>query len=202
MVDALASGASTPRGVEVQVLSRVPFWEKNGNCRLLRRFFFWRRGAPASCFSGGIRFGAQPRLRAFFVFSVGIADALRTLTCNQCYNKSMKQARPFLISAAITALVMVVLSFFIDDDMQAKSALVTGLIVAITIAAIPIYDIDRWSLAKRSVVHFLAMLVTVFPLLLISEWFSVPVSILVFLLFGVAGWTIGYIVNRVQEKRK
>jgi chromate transport protein ChrA len=114
----------------------------------------------------------------------------------------MKQARPFLISAAITALVMVVLSFFIDDDMQAKGALVTGLIVAITIAAIPIYDIDRWSLAKRSVVHFLAMLVTVFPLLLISEWFSVPVSILVFLLFGVAGWTIGYIVNRVQEKRK
>lgn len=113
----------------------------------------------------------------------------------------MKHARPFLISAVITALAMVVLSFFIDDDMQAKGTLVTGLIAAITIAAIPIYDIDRWSLARRSIVHFLVMLVTVFPLLLISEWFSVPASILVFLLFGVAGWTTGYVVNRMQDSK-
>ena len=41
LVDALASGASASNGVEVQVLLSAPFWEKNGNCRPLGRFFRW-----------------------------------------------------------------------------------------------------------------------------------------------------------------
>ena len=46
------------------------------------------------------------------------------------------------------------------------------------------------------------MLATVFPLLLFSEWFTLPVAISVFLLFGIVGWTIGYVVYRVQEKKQ
>jgi len=96
---------------------------------------------------------------------------------------------------------MVGISFFIEDPAQSRGTLIAGLIAAVTIAAIPIYNIDSWSLVKRSLVHFLVMLVTVFPLLLLSGWFSVPIAICVFLLFGVVGWTIGYVVHRVQEKK-
>lgn len=96
---------------------------------------------------------------------------------------------------------MVAISFFIQDAAQSKGTLFAGLIAAVTIAAIPIYDISSWSLAKRSLVHFTAMLATVFPLLLASGWFSVPVAIGVFLLFGVVGWTTGYVIYRVQERK-
>ena len=68
MVDALASGASVGNNVEVQVLSSAPFWEKNGNCRPLGRFFLWRRAAPASCFSGGNEIWSASKLAHFIVF--------------------------------------------------------------------------------------------------------------------------------------
>ena len=97
---------------------------------------------------------------------------------------------------------MVTISFFIEDATQSKGTLVAGLIAAVTIVAIPIYDINSWSLTKRSLAHFLVMIATVFPLLLFSGWFTLPVAIGVFVLFGVVGWTIGYVVHRVQEKRK
>lgn len=114
----------------------------------------------------------------------------------------MRQARPFLIAGSVTGAIMVAISFAIEDDLQARSTVVTGLIVAVTIAAIPIYSIESWSLTKRSFVHFLVMVATVFPLLLISGWFTLPITIGVFLLFGVAGWTIGYVVSRVQEGKR
>lgn len=113
----------------------------------------------------------------------------------------MNKARPFFISSVIIGAVMVAISFFIPDEQQAKGTLFAGLIAAVTIAAIPIYDIDQWPLRKRSLVHFLLMLVTVFPLLIFSGWYSLPVSIGVFVLFGVVGWTIGYTVHRIQEKK-
>ena len=113
----------------------------------------------------------------------------------------MKRARPFLISAAITGIVMVAISLFIEDPAQSSGTLFAGLIAAVTIAAMPVYDIGSWSLTKRSAVHFLAMVVTVLPLLLASGWFTWPVACGVFLLFGVVGWTIGYIVHRVGEKK-
>lgn len=111
----------------------------------------------------------------------------------------MKQARPFLISGIITAAIMIGLSFFIEDDYSARGTAAAGVIAGSVIASIPIYNIDKWSLLRRSVVHFLIMLVFVLPALLYAQWYSVPVSLLVFLGFGVAGWTIGFTVNRVQK---
>lgn len=113
----------------------------------------------------------------------------------------MSKARPFFISAVITGAVMAAISFFIPDPQQAKGTLFTGLIAAATIAAIPIYDIDRWPLGRRTLVHFLFMLVTVFPLLIFSGWYSLLVSVGVFILFGMVGWTIGYTVHRIQQKK-
>lgn len=94
------------------------------------------------------------------------------------------------------------ISFFIQDPGQSQSTLIAGLIAAVTIAAIPIYDINSWSLAKRSLVHVLVMLVTVLPLLFLSGWFTAPVAIGVFVLFGIVGWAIGYIIFRIQEKKR
>lgn len=107
----------------------------------------------------------------------------------------------FFISGAITGIVMVAISFFIEDPTQAKGTLCAGLIAGITIAAIPIYDINSWPLGKRSLAHFLVMLVTVLPLVLWSGWFTVTTAVGVFSLVGVVGWTIGYLVNRAQEKK-
>ena len=114
----------------------------------------------------------------------------------------MKKSQPFLISGLATGLIMATLSLFIEDDYQARGTLVSGLIAAITIIAIPIYDVNRWSLAKRSIIHFLLMLVTVLPLGLWSGWFTVTTAVGVFSLVGVVGWTIGYLVNRAQEKKQ
>lgn len=97
---------------------------------------------------------------------------------------------------------MVAISFFIEDPTQAKGTLCAGLIAGVTISAIPIYDINSWSLGRRSLVHFLVMLVTVFPLLLWSGWFTPPVAIGAFALFGIVGWTVGYLINRAQEKKQ
>ena len=113
----------------------------------------------------------------------------------------MRRARPIVISGVITGVVMATISFFIEDPTQSRGTLVAGLVAAVTIVAIPIYDIDRWPLARRTLVHFLVMLVTVFPLLLWSGWFSVSVSIGVFLLFGLVGWTAGYLVHRTQRRK-
>ena len=112
----------------------------------------------------------------------------------------MKHARPFVISGALTAIIMTVLSFFIEDKLQSKGTLVTGLIIAITIGAFPIYNIERWSLKKRSLIHFLIMLTAVLPLLLYSEWYSPLLTAIVFFSFGAVGWTAGYIVH-LREKR-
>ena len=114
----------------------------------------------------------------------------------------MKKTLPFFISGIITGAIMVTISFFIEDDAQAKSTLINGLIAAIVIVAIPIYDVNRWSLAKRSIIHFLLMLVTVLPLLIYSEWFSPIIAVGVFLVFGAAGWAIGFGVNRLQTHKK
>ncbi|MGF2942739.1 DUF3021 family protein [Enterococcus xiangfangensis] len=34
-----------------------------------------------------------------------------------------------------------------------------------------LYNIETWSLVKQSLIHFLIMLVTVFPCLVFSNWF-------------------------------
>ncbi len=111
----------------------------------------------------------------------------------------MKKTLPFFISGIITGAIMVTISFFIEDDAQAKSTLISGLIAAIVIVTIPIYDINQWSLSKRSLLHFAIMLITVLPLLLISGWFTPILAIIMFLLFGLAGWTIGYLIHKKQR---
>ena len=62
------------------------------------------------------------------------------------------------------------------------------------------YSTKSWSLTKQSVVHFLIMLVTIYPCLVFSGWFPTK-SILdlvkifgFFLIVGIILWTISYIL--------
>lgn len=113
----------------------------------------------------------------------------------------VRKARPFLISGATSAIAMIAISFFISDPTQSKSTAIVGTIVGITLCTIPVYDIDTWSLLKRSLLHFVIMLVTVLPLLLWSSWFPPLLAVAVFLAFGLMGWMIGYTIYQIQSRK-
>lgn len=87
------------------------------------------------------------------------------------------------------------------DSFQVKSTFITGLIITAVAAASVIYDIESWSIQKQSVVHFIFMLLTVFPCLLLSGWFPVNgikdmVLVLgVFIVVGALLWSIAYFVR-------
>ena len=115
--------------------------------------------------------------------------------------------KPYAISAAITLLVMAVLSFFIPDPSQAHSTLIVGFIAFFVIIAMPIYNIDSWSLRKKTIVHIVAMLVTILPCLALSGWFDISnwrgigIMFATDACFGIVSWTIGFLVNKLSQKR-
>lgn len=113
----------------------------------------------------------------------------------------LKQA---ILRGVIPFIIMSVISLIMYyqkiDFSQVKSTFIVGIIVAVVAAASVIYDIEKWSLFHRSIVHFLVMVITVFPCLLISGWFELK-SITdylkifgIFLLCGIVFWSIGYFV--------
>lgn len=57
------------------------------------------------------------------------------------------------------------------DD--ARGTFIASFIVFFVGAASLIYDVDSWSLGKKIGIHYLVMLVTVYPTLLLSGWFPV-----------------------------
>ena len=86
------------------------------------------------------------------------------------------------------------------DDFQIKSTFITGLIVISVVAASVIYEVESWSLSKQSNIHFLIMLITVYPCLVFSNWFPNKMAldlVKIFGLFLVVGtilWTVAYIL--------
>ncbi|MGP9582341.1 DUF3021 family protein, partial [Brachybacterium sp. AOP35-5H-19] len=127
--------------------------------------------------------------------------------CCIAYPGCMKRAVRFLLSGVLTLVIMLALSFAIDDPAQARGTRTVGVIVGVVIAAIPIYDIDRWSLLKRTIVHTAVMAGTVIPCLIFSGWFDLNASTGVLALvgtfvgFGVVGWGIGFIITRLLYRR-
>lgn len=88
------------------------------------------------------------------------------------------------------------------DAKQIRGVFFVGFIWGIVGAATLIYEIPSWSIWLQIAVHFILMLVTVYPLLLLSGWFKVQTIqdyfkvFLVFLAFGVVfaflGWYSTY----------
>lgn len=89
---------------------------------------------------------------------------------------------------------------FANKPSDAKSFFVSGIIVAAVAGFSVIYDVESWSLAKQSAVHFGSMVVTVLPCLLLSGWFPIsePVDALVilgyFLVTGAVVWSVMYLI--------
>lgn len=103
---------------------------------------------------------------------------------------------PFIIMTAISLMM----KYQGVDVFQVKSTFLAGIIVTSVAAASVIYEIENWSLLKQTVVHFVIMLVTVFPCLLVSGWFKLN-NILdyikvfgIFLFAGVVLWSIAYFI--------
>lgn len=106
----------------------------------------------------------------------------------------------YLIQAFIRGIgpliVMSLISLLMKNQGKApqevKGVFVAGLIMTVVAAASVLYEIEGWSFKKQLIVHHLAMLVTVYPLLLVSGWFKVEnwldalIVLGIFLLIGLA----------------
>lgn len=95
---------------------------------------------------------------------------------------------PFVIMGSIALML-----HFQGKPSDAKGTFMASLIAFFVGAATVIYTIDHWSFTKQSGVHFLIMLLTVYPILLVSGWFTVA-SVLdalkIFLFFAFVGLVI------------
>lgn len=115
-----------------------------------------------------------------------------------------------IIRGSIPFIIMSILSGIMKfqrlDDYQVKSTFITGLIVTAVVAASVIYEVESWSLIKQSIIHFLSMLITVYPCLVFSNWFPNKTTLdLVkifglFLIVGIILWTVAYILFGIVLK--
>lgn len=55
---------------------------------------------------------------------------------------------------------------------QARSTFIVRLIISSVVGFSVLYNIESWSLQKQSLIHFVCMLVTIFPCLILSGWFK------------------------------
>lgn len=82
----------------------------------------------------------------------------------------------------------------------------SGIIITFVAAATVIYEIDKWSLIKKSIIHFLIMFATVFPTLVFSGWFAndnLMDILFIFILFitvGIISWVIGIVISKLINK--
>ena len=65
-----------------------------------------------------------------------------------------------------------------------RSALASGVIIAALVSGSLIYQVEKWSLPKQSLLHFGMMAVTVLPALLLSGWFPLNTTVDHLILLG------------------
>lgn len=94
------------------------------------------------------------------------------------------------------------------DTANARSTFAVGVIIAAVSGASVIYQVERWSLPKQTLIHIALMAVTVFPAILLSGWFDLStgvgwlLALGVFVLSGAALWTIFFVVFTVLDCRR
>lgn len=115
----------------------------------------------------------------------------------------LRTSIPFIIMECM-ALIL----FFIGKSkVEYMGTAFTGLIVSIVLGSSLIYNIDTWSLIKKTIVHFCVMVVTIFPILLISGWFTINSVFdylkifLYFIFIGIILWTLGFCVSVKFSKK-
>lgn len=107
---------------------------------------------------------------------------------------------PFLIMTTLS----IVMKYQGIDAFQ-----VVGLIITFLAATSVIYEYEKWSIRKQAIVHFLIMLGTVFPCLLISGWYELNNTLDYlkvfsnFLLTGVVLFCVMYFVfTKIVDRKK
>lgn len=110
---------------------------------------------------------------------------------------------PLLILTAIGIAL-----FVQDKPADGRATIALGVIIAATAGASVVYQVERWSLRKQTLVHFAVMLVTVLPALLASGWFPLDSAwgylavVGVFLATGIVLWTVFYVIfTRLVPKK-
>lgn len=109
-----------------------------------------------------------------------------------------------LIRAIIPFSIMTVLSIIMKfqkiEAYQVKSTFIVGIIVAAVAGGSVIYEIEEWTLLKQSIIHFLLMLITVYPCLLKSGRFPLDRAIDylkvfgIFVFVGLILWSLSYLI--------
>ncbi|MGQ8871711.1 DUF3021 family protein [Paenibacillus sp. TSA_86.1] len=112
-------------------------------------------------------------------------------------NALLRGGIPFVIMSSI-ALIL----YYQGKYADAKGTFFASLIALFVGAATVIYNIEHWTLAKKSGVHFIVMLVTIYPILLLSGWFTInsvfdAFKVFLFFIFvGIILWSVLYILVR------
>lgn len=108
-----------------------------------------------------------------------------------------------LFAAAIPFVVMAMIGLGLlamGNATEGRSAISIGVVIAAVSGGRLIYRIPGWSLTKRSVVHFLLMLVAVLPALWFTDWLPLHGvgDVLLFFAIGLAVaallWGVTYLV--------
>ena len=118
-----------------------------------------------------------------------------------------------IIRGIIPFLIMTTLSIAMKcqgiDVFQVRSTFIVGLIITFLAATSVIYEYEKWSIRKQAIVHFLIMLGTVFPCLLISGWYELNNTLDYlkvfsnFLLTGVVLFCVMYFVfTKIVDRKK
>lgn len=119
-------------------------------------------------------------------------------------SEGVAMIKKVIFRGMIPFVIMTSLAIFMRlqgiDVFQVKSTFLVGIIATTIASASVIYEIENWSLVKQSIIHFIIMLFTVLPCLLVSGWYKL-VSILdyltvigQFLLVGILLWSIAYVI--------
>lgn len=112
----------------------------------------------------------------------------------------MRGGIPFIILGSIAFVLNAQNKF-----QEAKGTFFTALILLFVGVTTVIYEIDQWSFVKQSLIHFLIMVITVYPVLLLSGWFplnNLKDALLIFFYFAIVGlviWSVLAVVFKIIQ---
>ncbi len=110
-----------------------------------------------------------------------------------------------LIRGIITFVCMSVITYFVykDNGSEQLRSMISATIISTSVVGFSaLYDYDIWSTKKKIIVHTVAMLCTVYPALIYSEWFgnNYFLALVVFACTGAVLASLGYLVSKYVFK--
>ncbi len=93
-----------------------------------------------------------------------------------------------------------------EKNYQAKGTFITSLIILILGLSSFIYEIHTINLKQKTIIHFALMLVTIYPILLLSGWFKLNIFLDylkvfgIFISFGIVFWIIFLLISKLTAK--